>query len=51
MFELEFEWDPKKEQENIRDRGVNFEDATLVFYDYFRMERHDEDSSDGEERW
>jgi len=51
MFELEFEWDSEKEQDNIRDRGINFEDATLVFYDYFRMERHDDDSIDGEERW
>ena len=51
MFELEFEWDSEKEQENIRERGIYFEDATQVFYDYFRMERHDDDSSDAEERW
>jgi len=35
MFELEFEWDSEKEQENIRERGIYFEDATQVFYDYF----------------
>jgi uncharacterized DUF497 family protein len=48
---IEFEWDSEKERENIRDHGVNFTDASYVFYDYGRMERHDDDSSDGEDRW
>jgi len=51
MMELVFEWDEEKEQENIQFHGVNFTDASQAFYDYFRMERHDADSSDGEERW
>jgi len=51
MLELVFEWDSEKEQENFRDHGVHFETATNVFYDYFRMERYDDDSGNGEERW
>ena len=48
---LEFEWDEDKEQDNIKLHGVNFSDASQVFYDHFRMERHDDDSSGDEERW
>jgi len=51
MFDLEFEWDLEKEQENIKERGISFEAAERIFFDYFRMERHDDDSSDDEERW
>jgi len=52
MFdELVFEWDSNKERENIRDHGVNFTDASDVFRDYVRVERHDDDSSEYEDRW
>ncbi|MCL2230969.1 MAG: BrnT family toxin [Treponema sp.] len=51
MIELKFEWDPEKEQESIIEHGIYFKDATRVFYDFFRMERHDDDSSSEEERW
>jgi uncharacterized DUF497 family protein len=51
MLELVFEWDPVKERDNIREHGVNFTDASDAFYDSGRMERHDDDSSDGEDRW
>ena len=51
MIELEFEWDPKKEWDNIMEHGVGFEAAERIFFDYFRMERHDDDSSEDEERW
>jgi len=52
MFEeLTFEWDADKEQENIREHGVRFDTAAVAFYDYYRMERHDDDSSDNEDRW
>ena len=50
-LELEFEWDTEKEQDNIREHGINFEAAERIFFDYFRMERHDDDSSDNEDRW
>ena len=46
-----FEWDQEKELDNIRLHGVNFTDAAKIFRDYFRVERHDDDSSDNEERY
>ena len=51
MMDLAFEWEEKKERENFSDHGVHFETASNVFFDYFRMERRDDDSSDKEERW
>ena len=51
MVDVVFEWDSEKEQENMRFHGVNFTDASEVFRDYFRVERHDDDSGDGEDRW
>jgi uncharacterized DUF497 family protein len=48
---IEFEWDEKKERDNIREHGVNFTDASQAFFDYGRIERHDDDSSESEERW
>jgi len=50
-IEFEFEWDPEKEAENVKERGVYFDAAALAFYDHFRMERYDDDSSEIEERW
>jgi uncharacterized DUF497 family protein len=51
MMELVFEWDPKKERDNFVNHGVSFETAEQIFFDYNRMERHDDDSSDNEDRW
>ena len=52
MFEeLVFEWDVDKECDNIMVHGLYFDDAAEAFYDYYRMERHDGDSSDDEDRW
>jgi len=51
MIDLLFEWDPEKERENYEDHGIYFSDAIEVFYDHFRMERYDDDSSDTEDRW
>ena len=48
---LEFEWDEDKEQENFKIHGIHFEDAKHVFLDYLRMERHDDDSGNEEDRW
>jgi len=46
MLESVFEWDVEKERENIRIRGIKFADASDVFNDYLRVERHDDDSSE-----
>ena len=50
-MDLIFEWDPEKERENFEVHGIHFETAEQVFFDPFRMERHDDDSSGDEERW
>jgi uncharacterized DUF497 family protein len=44
---VEFEWDPQKNLANIRNHGVSFQTASLVFYDpnIFRNdEKHSERS-------
>ena len=48
---MKFAWRPEKEQENIIKHGITFKDAAEIFRDPFRMERHDDDSSDAEDRW
>jgi len=50
-MDLLFEWDPEKERENFERHGVHFKTARQVFLDYSRMWRHDDDSSDTEDRW
>jgi uncharacterized DUF497 family protein len=48
---IEFEWDIEKDQENFEKHGIHFETAGQIFFDPFRMERHDDDSSKKESRW
>ncbi|MDR2733723.1 MAG: BrnT family toxin [Spirochaetota bacterium] len=48
---MEFEWDIAKEKENIKKHGIDFDTASDVFRDPNRIERHDEDSSEEEDRW
>ena len=48
---LHFEWDSDKELENFEKHGVHFKTAEYIFLDYSRMECHDDDSSDDEDRW
>jgi len=48
---MEFAWTQEKEQDNIIKHGINFTDAIEIFRDPFRMERHDDDSSNEEDRW
>ena len=47
---INFEWDSEKEKDNFRDHGIHFETAAQVFFDYFRMERRDDDTGSHEER-
>ena len=47
---VEFEWDPKKNQANIRKHGVSFETESLVFYDPNIVYRTDEKHSGTEQR-
>jgi uncharacterized DUF497 family protein len=48
---MQFEWDEEKEKENFRLHGIHFETAERIFFDPIRMERHDDDSSEEEDRW
>ncbi len=49
---IEFEWDQKKADLNLRKHGVSFETATEVFFDPHQVvsENYHYDS-DGEPRW
>ncbi len=48
---MEFEWNEAKARSNLRDHGVSFEYATLVFEDVARLERADSRLDYGEARW
>jgi uncharacterized DUF497 family protein len=45
-----FEWDPRKNQANIRKHGISFETASLVFYDPSIVYRSDVQHSGIEQR-
>jgi uncharacterized protein len=47
----EFEWDPAKNQANVRKHGVSFEEAQTVFSDERGLLIHDPDHSDDEDRF
>jgi uncharacterized DUF497 family protein len=47
---IHFEWDEAKAIANLREHGVDFEDAVSVFDDPFRMSEEDS-VVDGELRW
>jgi uncharacterized DUF497 family protein len=48
---MAFVWDPEKAEKNVLNHGVYFEDAEYIFDDPLRIKRHDDDSSEGEERY
>ncbi|MDR1990882.1 MAG: BrnA antitoxin family protein [Acidobacteriaceae bacterium] len=48
---MELEWDARKAARNLKDHGVAFTDAQLVFYDRGRIERYDGREEYGEARW
>lgn len=47
---MRFAWDPAKNRRNVRDHGIDFEDAKTVF-DGPTWERWDDRANYGEERW
>jgi uncharacterized DUF497 family protein len=48
---MQFEWDPKKAEKNIRKHKVSFEEAITVFYDPLSATFDDADHSIGEQRY
>lgn len=51
MNDLHFEWDEKKNKENIRKHGVPFEEAQTVFLDENAVRFFDPDHSQDEDRF
>ena len=48
---LEFEWDPGKARQNLKEHGVSFDEATTVFQDTLSITIADPDHSDSENRF
>lgn len=48
---MQFEWDQKKAEQNLRKHGVSFEEAVTVFYDPLAATFDDPDDSVGEHRY
>jgi len=46
-----FDWNPVKEQQNIRKHGINFRKATTIFRDPNQLSVYDEEHSEYEDRW
>lgn len=51
MSSIQFDWDPKKAQINLRKHKVSFEDAQSVFSDERALLIDDPDHSDEEDRF
>ncbi len=48
---MEFEWDERKRQSTLLERGIDFIDAMLIWDDPFRQERIDTRREHGEIRY
>jgi uncharacterized DUF497 family protein len=48
---MKLEWDAEKAALNLKNHGVAFEDAALVFYDHGRIETYDGREDYSEDRW
>ena len=47
---MQFEWDRKKAQQNLRKHGISFDEAVTVFYDPLSATFDDPNHSVGEQR-
>jgi hypothetical protein len=48
---MEFEWDPRKAETNLRKHGVSFTEAGTIFGDELAVTVPDPDHSDNEDRY
>ena len=48
---MELEWDPAKEEQNLRKHGVSFAEAATVLADPLSETAHDPAHSDAEDRY
>ena len=46
---MRFDWDPDKNELNIRNRGISFEEAQEAFFDPNALEEYDEEHSTAKE--
>ena len=51
MKSIDFEWDRKKENANIKKHGVSFDEARTAFYDEHAIQFYDPDHSNEEDRF
>ena len=51
MNETDFEWDPRKADNNFRKHGISFEEASTAFYDEHARLMYDPDHSESEDRY
>ena len=50
-FEYQFEWDPAKAGQNLKEHRVSFERAATIFLDPLALSEVDEEHSGEEQRW
>lgn len=48
---IQFDWDSKKAESNLRAHGVSFSEAQSIFYDDYAVQFFDEDHSTNEDRF
>ncbi len=48
---MQFEWDPKKAEQNLKGHDVSFDEAVTVFYDPLSATFDDPDHSANEQRY
>ncbi len=51
LFLYQFEWDPRKAQQNLKKHGVAFDRAAAIFLDPESLSEFDEEHSQTEDRW
>jgi hypothetical protein len=51
LGDLDFRWDSRKAEANVRKHGVTFEEAATTWLDPYAIERPDPEHSADEARW
>lgn len=51
MIQMDFEWDPRKAEINLKKPGVSFAEAGTIFGDEFAITIQDPDHSEDEDRY
>jgi len=51
MKKINFEWDSKKDESNLKKHGVTFDEASSSFYDEYALQFYDPEHSETEDRF